>query len=84
MKKLKTLKEHIVLTEGKIKPDATKFEGDLIGAMMHVSTGGQGTPRANRDTGSSNIKWDPEDYEDEVYKLATGIAEKMKKKWYQY
>ena len=79
MKKLKTLKEHIVLTEGKIKPDATKFEGDLIGAMMHVSTGGQGTPRANRDTGSSNIKWDPEDYEDEVYKLATGIAEKMKK-----
>ena len=87
---MKTFKQYF-LTEGKIKPDATKFEGDLIGAMMHISAGGQDTPRGNRDTGSSNIEWDPdknkinpdhEDYDEKVhntYKLAAGIAEKMHK-----
>ena len=88
MKKLRTLREHILL-EKKFSPDATKFEGDLIGAMMHIKDGGRKTFRNQPASGSSNIKWDPdknqinpdhEDYDEKVhntYKLASGIAEKM-------
>ena len=89
MKKLKTLKEHI-LFEGKFKPDATQFEGDLIGAMLHIRSGGRNSFKKQPISGSSNIKWDPDkkvmDPKDKdnydatihnTYKLAAGIAEKM-------
>ena len=68
MKKLRTLREHIILTEKAIKPNSKKFEGDLIGAMRHISDGGVEKftgnpgghnvgPNANID---ANIQWSPD------------------------
>jgi len=65
---MKTFKQFILLTEGnKIKPDPTKFEGDLLGAM------GSSSP------GSANAKWPaPLNSTEPVVLLARGIVKKMK------
>jgi len=68
MKKLRTLREHIILTEKAIKPNSKKFEGDLIGAMRHISDGGVekftdkpgGHGVGPKATIDANIQWSPD------------------------